>query len=176
MVSVIIPCYNARQYICEALASAVAQEYVHEVILVDDCSTDDSVACVQAWLNVHAAQTADISIRVLQNAENSGVAVSRNRGVQEADGKYIAFLDADDRFAPGKLKKQVELLEQTGSLSLQYRPCADDAGRKPDTDDHAYPGENHTCRAGENECDQLFFRGCTKGDSAEISDAAQRGA
>ena len=80
MVSVIIPCYNARQYICEALASAVAQEYVHEVILVDDCSTDDSVACVQAWLDVHAAQTADISIRVLQNAENSGVAVSRNRG------------------------------------------------------------------------------------------------
>ena len=115
MVSVIIPCYNARQYICEALASAVAQEYVHEVILVDDCSTDDSVACVQAWLDVHAAQTADISIRVLQNAENSGVAVSRNRGVQEADGKYIAFLDADDRFAPGKLKKQVELLEQTGA-------------------------------------------------------------
>ena len=53
MVSVIIPCYNARQYICEALASAVAQEYVHEVILVDDCSTDDSVACVQAWLDVH---------------------------------------------------------------------------------------------------------------------------
>lgn len=51
MVSVIIPCYNARQYICEALASAVAQEYVHEVILVDDCSTDDSVACVQAWLD-----------------------------------------------------------------------------------------------------------------------------
>lgn len=91
MVSVIIPCYNARQYICEALASAVAQEYVHEVILVDDCSTDDSVACVQAWLDVHAAQTADISIRVLQNAENSGVAVSRNRGVQEAGGKYIAF-------------------------------------------------------------------------------------
>ena len=107
MVSVIIPCYNARQYICEALASAVAQEYVHEVILVDDCSTDDSVACVQAWLDVHAAQTADISIRVLQNAENSGVAVSRNRGVQEADGKYIAFLDADDRFAPLKLKKKV---------------------------------------------------------------------
>lgn len=45
---------------------------------------------------------------------------------------------------------------------MQYRPCADDAGRKPDTDNHAYPGENHTCRAGENECDQLFFRGCTK--------------
>ena len=85
MVSVIIPCYNARQYICEARASAVAQEYVHEVILVDDCSTDDSVACVQAWLDVHAAQTADISIRVLQNAENSGVAVSRNRGVQETE-------------------------------------------------------------------------------------------
>ena len=91
MVSVIIPCYNARQYICEALASAVAQEYVHEVILVDDCSTDDSVACVQAWLDVHAAQTADISIRVLQNAENSGVAVSRNWGVQEAGGNILHF-------------------------------------------------------------------------------------
>ena len=108
----IIPCYNARQYICEALASAVAQEYVHEVILVDDCSTDDSVACVQAWLNVHAAQTADISIRVLQNAENSGVAVSRNRGVQEADGKYIAFLDSDDTWISNKLETQIKFMKK----------------------------------------------------------------
>lgn len=115
MVSVIIPVYNAKQFVCEALASAVAQMYVQEVLLIDDCSTDGSMEAVQTWLNAHSAQTKGISVRLLKNPENVGVAETRNRGVNEAEGRYVAFLDADDRFADGKLEKQVELLEQTGA-------------------------------------------------------------
>ncbi|MBU5476598.1 glycosyltransferase family 2 protein [Eubacterium sp. MSJ-21] len=115
MVSVIIPVYNAKQFVCEALASAVAQMYVQEVLLIDDCSTDGSMEAVQTWLDAHSAQTEDISVRLLKNPENVGVAETRNRGVNEAEGRYVAFLDADDRFADGKLEKQVELLEQTGA-------------------------------------------------------------
>lgn len=115
MVSVIIPLYNAKLYVCEALASALMQTYVKEVIIVDDCSTDGSVQKVQTWLHVHEPQTRGIPVRIFQNNENLGVARTRNRGVQEAKGKYVAFLDADDCFAPEKLKKQVDLLEQTGA-------------------------------------------------------------
>lgn len=115
MVSVIIPVYNAKQFVCEALASAVAQMYVQEVLLIDDCSTDGSMEAVQTWLDAHPAQTEGVSVRLLKNPENVGVAETRNRGVNEAEGRYVAFLDADDRFADGKLEKQVELLEQTGA-------------------------------------------------------------
>lgn len=115
MVSVIIPVYNAKKYVCEALASVVEQSYVQEVIVIDDGSTDGSMEVVQAWLDAHEAQTEKIRFCLLYNAHNMGVAESRNRGVKEAEGIYVAFLDADDRFAPGKLKKQVELLERTGA-------------------------------------------------------------
>lgn len=113
MVSVIIPVYNAKKYVCEALASVVEQSYVQEVIVIDDGSTDGSMEVVQVWLDAHEAQTEKIRFHLLCNAHNMGVAETRNRGVKEAEGIYVAFLDADDRFAPGKLKKQVELLEQT---------------------------------------------------------------
>ena len=106
---------QCKKYVCEALASVVEQSYVQEVIVIDDGSTDGSMEVVQVWLDAHEAQTEKIRFRLLYNAHNMGVAESRNRGVKEAEGTYVAFLDADDRFAPGKLKKQVELLEQTGA-------------------------------------------------------------
>ena len=115
MVSVIIPVYNAKQFVCEALASAVAQTYVQEVLLIDDCSTDGSMEAVQTWLDAHSAQTEGVSVRLLKNPKNIGVAETRNWGVNEAEGCYVAFLDADDRFVTGKLEKQVKLLEQTGA-------------------------------------------------------------
>ena len=103
MVSVIIPVYNAKQFVCEALASAVTQTYVQEVLLIDDCSTDESMEAVQTWLDAHSAQTEGVTVRLLKNAKNIGVAETRNRGVNEAEGCYVSFLDSDDRFVAGKL-------------------------------------------------------------------------
>ena len=65
MVSVIIPVYNAKKYVCEALESIVEQSYVQEVILIDDGSTDGSMEVVQAWLDAHVAQTEGISFWML---------------------------------------------------------------------------------------------------------------
>ena len=112
MVSVIIPLYNAKKYICEAVASALSQAYVKEILVVDDNSTDGSAEYLMDWLNIqHPA--ASIPVLVIRNEKNQGVAQARNIGVKNATAKYVAFLDADDRFVEGKLEKQVVLLEKT---------------------------------------------------------------
>ena len=117
MISVIIPVYNARQYVTEALDSVLMQDVLMEILVLDDKSTDDSVTCVENWItnNQHELQKKSITVRLIQNQTNLGVACTRNKGVKLAKGNYVAFLDADDRFAHGKLKKQVELLEKSNA-------------------------------------------------------------
>lgn len=115
MVSVIIPMYNAKSYICEAVESVLIQEVDKEVIVLDDGSSDGSPEVLQAWLGEHPELWQDTPVRVMKNPGNLGVAATRNRGVRMATGMYIAFLDADDRFAPGKLFKQITKMEETGA-------------------------------------------------------------
>lgn len=107
LVSIIMPSYNTGKYIGDSIRSVLAQTYKNwELIIVDDCSTDDSDAIVAAF--------ADPRIRYLKNPVNSGAAVSRNWGLREAKGRWIAFLDSDDTWHPEKLEKQVRFMEQTG--------------------------------------------------------------
>ena len=105
MISVIIPLYNAKDYVCEAVASVLAQRVELELIVLDDASTDGSAIVLRQWLEAHRGQVGDISVSLIENKENMGVARTRNKGVLLAKGSYIAFLDADDRFAEGKLAK-----------------------------------------------------------------------
>ncbi|MBS3936801.1 MAG: glycosyltransferase [Sulfuritalea sp.] len=101
LVSVIIPAYNVAPYIGEAIASVLDQNYAHiEVIVVDDGSTDGTLAVVGAYGG---------QVQVLQQA-NAGAAAARNRGLVAARGEFIAFLDADDIWLPGKLTAQVGYL------------------------------------------------------------------
>ncbi len=115
MVSIIIPVYNAKSYICEAVASALTQETDKELIVLDDGSTDASMDVLERWLEGHADLVADTKVIVQKNQKNAGVAQTRNKGVRLASGEYIAFLDADDRFANGKLQKQIAKLKETGA-------------------------------------------------------------
>ena len=115
MVSIIIPVYNAKSYICEAVASALMQETDKELIVLDDGSTDASMDVLERWLEGHADLVADTKVIVQKNRKNAGVAQTRNKGVRLASGEYIAFLDADDRFANGKLQKQIAKLKETGA-------------------------------------------------------------
>ncbi|CAN7290730.1 glycosyltransferase family 2 protein [Rhizobium sp. LjRoot254] len=104
LVSIIIPAYNAAAFIVRTLDSVQAQTHASlEIIVVDDGSTDNTRDLV---LKVAIA---DARVRVISTA-NQGVAAARNKGVAEAAGSYIAFVDADDLWHPSKIQKQLALL------------------------------------------------------------------
>jgi glycosyltransferase involved in cell wall biosynthesis len=96
-ISVIIPCYNAAGTLARTLESCIAQPEATEIIVVDDCSTDDSKNIASHY----AAQ--DSRIKLLPMSQNSGAARARNWGALHADSPVLAFLDADDEYLPGAL-------------------------------------------------------------------------
>ncbi len=105
LVSIVMPSYNTEKYICESIRSVLNQTYPYwELIIVDDCSTDGTDEVVKPFLT-------DRRIRYLKNKKNSGAAISRNRALREAKGKWIAFLDSDDLWMPEKLEKQIRFME-----------------------------------------------------------------
>jgi len=113
-VSIITASYNSKQFIKDTIESVLAQTYTDwEMIIVDDCSTDDSVQYIEELIQ-HEPR-----IRLIVLKENQGAAVSRNRATQEAKGRYIAFLDSDDMWMPQKLEKQVAFMQQH-DIALSY--------------------------------------------------------
>jgi len=103
-VTVIIPTYNRGWIIDEAIDSVLAQDYTEfELIVVDDGSSDNTSDVLDSYRNV---------IKVLSQ-QNKGVSAARNRGIAEASGKFIAFLDSDDLWLPQKLSRQVEFFNTT---------------------------------------------------------------
>lgn len=106
LVSIIMPSYNTADYIAESIESVLAQTYSNwELLIVDDCSTDNTDEIVASYLN-------DGRIKYFKNDHNSGAAISRNRALQEASGTWIAFLDSDDLWLPNKLSKQVSFMKK----------------------------------------------------------------
>lgn len=109
-VSVIIPCYNSERTIRRAIASVRAQGLDGiEIVVVDDGSSDDTC---------RVAQEADPDIRLVDLPVNSGVSHARNAGLAVARGRYVAFLDADDEWLPGKLERQLAVLRASSSVGL----------------------------------------------------------
>ena len=115
LVSVIIPAYNAERFIGQTLESVLAQTYANfEVLVVDDGSTDETVALVHSY----AAQDSRIK---LQQQANAGVAAARNAGIQAATGELLAPLDADDLWYPHHLQQQVQcFLRSPVSVGVVY--------------------------------------------------------
>ena len=100
-----MPSYNTAEFIKDTIESVLQQTYHKwELIIVDDCSTDDTDHVVGQYLSDHR-------IRYLKNEVNRGAAISRNRALREAKGKWIAFLDSDDLWLPEKLEKQIRFME-----------------------------------------------------------------
>lgn len=113
LVSIIMPSYNTGKYISETIESILAQTYKNwELIIVDDCSADNTDEAVEKYL-------ADKRIKYLKNERNSGAAISRNRALREAKGKWIAFLDSDDLWMPEKLMWQIKFMKKHG-LHFSY--------------------------------------------------------
>ncbi|MBD2089466.1 glycosyltransferase family 2 protein [Microcoleus sp. FACHB-1515] len=115
LVSVIIPAYNAAAFIDRTLRSVLSQTYGNlEVLVVDDGSTDQTSAIVTAFARE------DKRVRLLQQA-NAGVAAARNLAIAQANGEFIAPIDADDIWYPDNLERQVECLVQSGdAVGLVY--------------------------------------------------------
>ena len=111
LVSVMIGVYNGAAYLGEAIDSVLSQSHEPlELIVVDDGSDDGSGAIAESY----GAQ-----VRCIRQGRG-GMAASRNRAVQEASGDFFAFLDADDRFPPDKIERQLAVFEQHPELDVVY--------------------------------------------------------
>lgn len=111
MVSVIMPVYNAESFVKEAIESILKQTYSKlELLIIDDISTDCTMEVV------HAIK--DDRIRILKNDRNHGVAYSRNRGLEECKGEYIAIMDDDDIAMPYRFEMQVKFLQQNQHIDV----------------------------------------------------------
>ncbi|TYA74121.1 glycosyltransferase family 2 protein [Seonamhaeicola marinus] len=106
-VSIITPTFNSKDFIEHTIRSVIDQTYQNwELIIVDDASKDNTIEIINEFVSVYP------NIRLLQNKENNGAAISRNKAIEAAKGDYIAFLDADDLWKPEKLEKQIAFMEE----------------------------------------------------------------
>ena len=137
MISVVIPLYNKEKSIAMTLDSVLAQSYTdYEVIIVDDGSTDNSLKVVRekfSWLDSER-------VRIIHQ-ENAGVSAARNRGIMEAKGEYVAFLDADDLWNKDFLMAMSKLIAEFPGKSIYGLGCAQiKRGEKPILRNNYYRG------------------------------------
>ena len=134
MISIIIPAYNADKYLANTIQSVINQTYIDwEIIIINDGSTDGTLELINNF------KDKDSRIKVFSH-ENAGVAHSRNRGIAEAKGEFIAFLDADDLWTPDKLEMQLKVLQENPEAGVAYSwvDYIDETGK------FLYPGSHIT--------------------------------
>jgi glycosyltransferase involved in cell wall biosynthesis len=123
-VTVFIPVYNRARLVGAAIESVLRQDFTDfELLLIDDGSTDDSVAVISSYR--------DPRIRLLRNDRNRGISATRQRGLEEARGTYLAVLDSDDRATPRRLEREVAFLDSHPAVATVggWASEFDEAGR-----------------------------------------------
>lgn len=114
LVSIITPSHNASQFITETIESVFLQSYPDwELIVVDDCSTDNSIDIITSSVKQ------DARVNLIELEKNSGAAVARNAAIKAAQGRYIAFLDSDDIWLPNKLERQIDYMKKN-EIAFSY--------------------------------------------------------
>lgn len=114
LVSIITPSYNSANFIVDTIEAILRQTYPYwELLITDDCSTDNSVEIIEKYTRK------DPRIKLLRLEKNSGAGVCRNKSIEAAKGRYIAFCDSDDVWMPQKLEKQLAFMEKKG-CALTY--------------------------------------------------------
>lgn len=124
-VSIITPCYNGEKYVSETIDSVLAQTYKDwEMIIIDDGSKDNSADIIREY------EKKDSRIRLIQQA-NGGSAAARNNGIRQAEGQYIALLDADDIWEPEFLAEQIAFMKEKDAVCVYCSYiCIDKDGNK----------------------------------------------
>lgn len=106
LVSIIVPSYNSSRFIAQTIESVLNQTYLNwEMLIIDDYSPDNANNIIEKYIKK------DERIKLIKLERNSGPAIARNRGIELAKGKYIAFLDSDDIWLPEKLEKQIKFMK-----------------------------------------------------------------
>ncbi|MHC4593145.1 MAG: glycosyltransferase family 2 protein, partial [Planctomycetota bacterium] len=116
LISVVVPVYNAERYVEQAVRSALDQQRDVEVVLVEDGSTDGSLALCERL----ASECERVCLVRHQGGENRGPGASRNLGIRESRGQYIAFLDADDYYLRGRFDQDIEIMEKDPAVEGVY--------------------------------------------------------
>lgn len=126
LVSIITPNFNNQNTIGLTIQSVVDQSYSNwEMLIVDDCSSDKSIEEINTWCQK------DSRIKLIKRGWNAGPAVTRNRGISEAKGRYIAFLDADDTWYPHKLETQIKFMQELNApFSYASYRRVDESGKQ----------------------------------------------
>lgn len=107
LVSIIMPAHNAGKHISEAINSIISQTYSNwELIVVDDCSKDNTYEIIEQFA------IAEKRIHIVHMSQNVGPGVCRNKGIELAQGRYISFLDSDDKWLPTKLEKELNHMKK----------------------------------------------------------------
>ena len=111
LVSIIMPLYNCERFVLSSIESVLKQTYKNwELIIVDDCSTDNSFTIVEEYIKDESR------IILCQMGKNSGAAATRNYAIEMAAGQYIGFLDSDDLWSADKLEQQIAFMQENRSL------------------------------------------------------------
>ena len=127
LISIIVPVYNVEKYIEETISCVTAQTCKDwELLLVEDCGTDGTLEVIKRCMD----NSGDARIRLIRQTTNQGAARARNRGLQEARGRYIAYLDADDLWVPEKLERELAFMkERDAAFVFTGYEFADEQGR-----------------------------------------------
>ena len=142
-VSVVIPVYNAAAFVTQAVESALAQPEVREVVLVEDCSPDDSLAVCRQL----AEKYPQVNLFQHPGGVNRGAGPSRNRGITKSTCPFIAFLDADDFYLPGRFTADCAIFEQQADCDGVYDAVGmffEDEASKDRWRDHSIAGDGIT--------------------------------
>ncbi|MDI1304079.1 MAG: glycosyltransferase family 2 protein [bacterium] len=125
LVSIITPSFNSEKFIAETIQSVQNQTYQNwEMIIVDDCSSDETVSIVTKMTLL------DNRIQLFQSEKNSGTGIARNTALTKCKGRYISFLDADDLWKPQKLEKQIDFLKTNNlPFTFSFYDCIDEEGK-----------------------------------------------
>lgn len=122
LISIITPNYNASKYIAATIESVQKQTYSNwELLIVDDCSTDNSVEIIKTF------QKNDARIKLLELTQNAGPAIVRNEGIKQAQGNYLTFIDADDIWLPNFIETSLKKIKESeGFVFASYHRFNED--------------------------------------------------
>ena len=126
LVSIITPAFKAARFVGNAVESVISQDHSNwEMLIVDDCSPDDTTARVEEW----AAR--DKRVRLIRQRKNGGPAAARNAALENSTGRYVAFLDIDDYWLPGKISLQLDFMRANDAVIsfTGFRRISEDRSR-----------------------------------------------